>query len=94
MKDELKKLLFNDSEKKPLKLRNGAGRQVYFGQVFSMHYDGCDYCILSPLSAVEGAGADTAFVFRVEGEKLVAERAENIVKKVFSEYYKTLKKSC
>ena len=92
--ENLEKILFSEGEKRPVCLVNDEGKQVYFEQVFALSYGGENYCILKPLSKVEGAKGNTAFVFRLDGEdRLVAERDENTARRIFGEYYRTLKKS-
>ena len=89
--DKICQILFDEEQTMPLLLDNGEGSIVNFKQVFAMKRGGKLYCILKPLSDVEGLDGSSALAFSVDGEGVFrAVKDEELTKNIFAEYYKSL----
>lgn len=87
----LKELLFDKKFTSPIPLVNGQGKEICFGQVYATVIGGTAYCILSPLAAIKGMSAKSAFVFEVTDDNTLRAVPDEKAEKVFSEYYGALK---
>ena len=95
--EKARKLLLGE-ESKPLTLCGDCGEEMNFEQVFAAEREDGLYCILRPLSSVEGLGVHTALVFHsalvfsVDGEGVFrAVTKREVSEEIFAEYYSALK---
>lgn len=88
-------LLLDDTYEKPIFLYDEENNKVAFEKVAIINLDGNLFFLLSPLDYVDGIGSDEAVVFKAiedfEGNNyIVVEDDEEVVVKVFDEYYRLL----
>lgn len=90
-------VLFDPDNREPITLMDENGKQLVFEQIAVVPYDGRIYCVLKPLTKLEGIAEDEAIVFRLEedetGAGLKVEEDEPTALAVFEEYYKLLEAS-
>ncbi len=89
--DLLDQLLDEDGDSE-IRLKNEDGTELVFNQVAVIPRSEALYCILTPVTDIEGVNEDEAIVFRVDekdGEHvLVLEEDEEVAMAVFEEYVK------
>ena len=101
MDDELEKVdlvdvLLDETNTAPIYMYDENGKELKFEQVAVLPYKGEElYCILKPITKIEGIGDDEAIVFKVDfaedGEAILkVETDEQIAIEVFDQYYKLL----
>ncbi len=87
--DLLEKLL-DEKNNEDITLKNEEGKDITFEQVAVIPYGDNLYCVLKPLTEIEGVSDDEAIVFRVDqqdGESVLAiEEDEAVAMQVFEEY--------
>ena len=88
-------VLLDDNNVENITMKTKEGETIEFMQVAVIPIGEDDlYCILKPITEIEGMEEDEAIVFKViedaEGGSLVVEQDEEIANKVFEEYYKLL----
>ena len=99
MDDELEKVdlvdvLLDETNTAPIYMYDENGKELKFEQVAVLPYKGEElYCILKPITKIEGIGDDEAIVFKVDfaedGEAILkVETDEQIAIEVFDQYYK------
>lgn len=90
-------VLFDPNNCDPITLMDEDGKQMVFKQVAVVPYDGSIYCVLKPLTKLDGIADDEAIVFRLEedetGAGLKVEEDEPTVLAVFEAYYELLEAS-
>lgn len=78
-------------------MRSENGMETEFSQVAVIPYNDEIYCILKPVTKIEGIKDDEAIVFKVMGEGessyLSVETDENKALSIFMEYYNLLEES-
>jgi len=88
-------LLLDENNSDNIKLFDDKNNEVEFEQVAIVPIDEKNYAILKPAQKMEGVGDDEALVFTIEEiddeECLVIEESEEIIDKVFDQYYEMLK---
>jgi len=88
-------LLLDENNSDNIKLFDDKNNEVEFEQVAIVPIDEKIYAILKPAQKMEGVGDDEALVFTIEEiddeECLVIEESEEIIDKVFDQYYEMLK---
>lgn len=84
-------VLLDDNNTSPIIMYNDEGEEVQFDQIAVIPLGEELYCILKPITKVEGIGDDEAVVFEVieEGEDafLKVEDNELVAIRVFDAYY-------
>lgn len=101
MDDELEKVdlvevLLDETNTAPIYMYDENGKEIKFEQVAVLPYKGEElYCILKPITKIEGIGDDEAIAFKVDfaedGEAILkVETDEQIAIEVFDQYYKLL----
>ena len=90
-------VLLDPENSDPITLTDDDGNQLVFEQIAVVPYSGNLYCVLKPLTKIDGVGESEAIVFRVEeaefGLGLKVEEDEFTAVSVFEEYYKLLENS-
>ena len=93
MYEEMKRILFDIDEKNSrlITLKNEAGEEVKFLQVYAMVWGNEIYCILSPAVVVKNTKNKSGFVFKLlsTGELKFEDNAE-ISSEIFRNYYADL----
>ena len=88
-------LLLDENNSDNIKLFDDKNNEVEFEQVAIVPIEEKIYAILKPAQKMEGVGDDEALVFTIEEiddeECLVIEENEEIIDKVFDQYYEMLK---
>ena len=74
-------------------LDDGEGNDIYFEQVATIPYNGVTYCMLKPVSELEGIGEEEGIIFYVDETDpndpiLLVEEDENKASLVYNEYLK------
>lgn len=93
VKVDLIDVLLDEKNTAPIYMVDENGRQLKFDQVAVIPYGEDElYCILKPITKIEGVADDEAIVFRVEEDKdgnaiLRVEENEEIAISVFDQYY-------
>lgn len=92
MYEEMKRILFDEKGSRLIALKNEAGEEIKFLQIYTTVLENDIYCILSPTVMVNDIKNKTGFVFRLlnTGE-LVCETNAEISSLVFSKYYSDLR---
>ncbi len=91
-------VLLDRKNSEAIVLTDERGREVYFEQVAVIPREGELYCILKPLTYMQGVADDEAIVFCAEQPKrgapyLRMEDDEHIVLEIFEEYYSLLERA-
>ena len=88
-------LLLDENNTENLKLYDENNKETEFEQVAIIPIDDKIYAILKPVTKITGVNDDEALVFAIEEideeDCLVIVEDEEVVDKVFDEYYKLLK---
>lgn len=88
-------LLLDENNSDNIKLFDDKNNEVEFEQVAIVPIEEKIYAILKPAQKMEGVGDDEALVFTIEEiddeECLVIEENEELIDKVFDQYYEMLK---
>jgi hypothetical protein len=88
-------MLLDEKNVENLKLYNEENQEVEFEQIALVPLEEKTYAILKPAETMEGIGEDEALVFVIDEiddeDCLVIVEDDNIIDKVFEEYYKMLK---
>lgn len=76
-------------------LYSANGEEIEFVEIAGIAHNGNFYAILQPVELVEGMDEDEALVFKVTrkpdgSDNFEIELDDNIIEKVFEEYYKLL----
>ena len=93
VKVDLLDVLLDENNTAPIYMTDASGRRLKFDQIAVIPYgEDSLYCILKPISKIEGVADDEAIVFRVEedddGEAVLnLEENEEIAIAVFDQYY-------
>lgn len=93
VKVDLLDVLLDENNTAPIYMHDETGRQLKFEQVAVIPYKEQDlYCILKPLTKLEGIADDEAIVFKIDedenGEAILrVETNEEIAITVFDQYY-------
>ncbi len=90
-------VLLDKDDRDPIRLADSKGRELLFEQVAIIPHDDKIYCILKPITRIEGVADDEAIVFYVdessaESPVLMVETNELTAIDVFEEYYDLLEK--
>ena len=89
--NEIREILFDEKQTRPILLDNGEGMMLTFQQIFAIERGGKLYCILRPQTDVEELDSRSALAFSVDGEGVFrAVKDKNLSKSIFAEYYKSL----
>lgn len=87
-------ILLDKDNRQPISLTDGNGKNIIFEQVAVIPLRGNLYCVLKPITQIEGISDDEAVVFRADekcGEiVLVVEEDELVAIDVFEKYYDLL----
>ena len=92
-------VLLDEDNKEPIVLMDENGKEIEFEQVAIVPMDDVLYCVLKPITEIEGIGNDEAIVFYVEKDE---EKGENVIKleedeekaiMVFQKYYDLLEEA-
>lgn len=90
-------ILTDPNNKEPIDLMAEDGVRVKFEQVAVVPYNGKLYCILKPLTHIDGIGDNDAMVFYIDvtGEEpiITLEMDEDIAIKIFDKYYELLEEA-
>ncbi len=94
-KIDLLDILLDQDNKEPIQMIGDKGKVLEFEQVAMIPHKKHLYCILKPISEIQGVADDEAIVFRVcvdeEGESVLRlEENEAVAMKVFMKYYDLL----
>lgn len=88
-------MLLDENNTENIKLYNEENQEVEFEQIALVPIENKTYAILKPVAPMEGIAEDEALVFVIDEiddeDCLVIVEDDNIVDKVFEEYYKMLK---
>ena len=88
-------MLLDEKNVEIIKLYNEDNQEVEFEQIALIPLEDKTYAILKPTESMEGIGDDEALVFVIDEiddeDCLVIVEDDNIIDKVFEEYYKMLK---
>lgn len=93
VKVDLLDVLLDENNTAPIYMYDETGRQLKFEQVAVIPYGEEDlYCILKPLTELEGIADDEAIVFKIDedenGEAILrVEADEQIAISIFDQYY-------
>ncbi len=93
VKVDLLDVLLDENNTAPIYMTDNNGRRLQFDQIAVIPYgEDALYCILKPISKIEGINDDEAIVFRVDeddnGEAVLnLEENEEIAIAVFDQYY-------
>ncbi len=93
VKVDLLDVLLDENNTAPLYMTDEKGKQLKFDQVAVIPYgEDLLYCILKPITKIDGIADDEAIVFRVDEDAngnatLVVEEDEKIAISVFDQYY-------
>ena len=99
VKVDLLDVLLDEKNTAPIYMTDENGRQLKFDQVAVIPYGDEDlYCILKPLTKLEGIADDEAIVFKVEEDKegnaiLRVEENEQIAIAIFDQYYNLIEEA-
>lgn len=89
--------LLDENDDSEIRLKNEDGTELVFNQVAVIPQSDALYCILAPVSEIEGVSDDEAIVFRVDEKDgdyvLVLEEDEEVAMQVFEEYVKLWEES-
>ena len=88
-------VLLDEENTEPIRLQGESGTEILFEQVAVIPHDDKLYCVLKPITHIEGIADDEALVFYVEdpeeGEPyLKCETDELKMLEIFEEYYALL----
>ena len=91
MYEEMKRILFDEKGSRLITLKNEAGEEIKFLQVYATVWGNEIYCILSPAVVVSNIKNKSGFVFKLlsTGELKFENNAE-IASRIFSNYYADL----
>ena len=91
MYEEMKRILFDEKGSRLITLKNEAGEEIKFLQVYATVLGNEIYCILSPAVVVNNIRNKSGFVFKLlnTGE-LKFENSAEISSQIFSNYYADL----
>ena len=88
-------MLLDENNTENIKLYNEENQEIEFEQIALVPIENKTYAILRPVVEMEGIAEDEALVFVIDEiddeDCLVIVEDDNIVDKVFEEYYKMLK---
>ena len=88
-------MLLDENNNDNIKLYNEENEEIEFEQIALVPIENKTYAILRPVVEMEGIAEDEALVFVIDEiddeDCLVIVEDDNIVDKVFEEYYKMLK---
>lgn len=85
--------LFDAGERQPITLKNGV-RRMDFEQIFAVENGGEVYCILRPLTCVEGLSVQAALAFSVDKSGVFrAVRERRLSEEIFTQYYRALRRA-
>ena len=88
-------MLLDENNNENIKLYNEENEEIEFEQIALVPIENKTYAILRPVVEMEGIAEDEALVFVIDEiddeDCLVIVEDDNIVDKVFEEYYKMLK---
>lgn len=96
VKVDLLDVLLDETNTAPIFMCDSNGRQLEFEQVAVIPYGDDDlYCILKPITKIEGIGDDEAIVFKVDTDEngeanLKVEANERMDIEIFDRYYTLL----
>lgn len=99
VKVDLLDVLLDENNTAPIYMYDETGRQLKFEQVAVIPYGEEDlYCILKPLSKLDGIADDEAIVFKIDedenGEAILrVEADEQIAISVFDQYYNLIEET-
>lgn len=99
VKVDILDVLLDENNTAPIYMYDETGRQLKFEQVAVIPYGEQDlYCILKPLTQLDGIADDEAIVFKVDedenGEAILrVETNEEIAIAVFDQYYNLVEES-
>lgn len=99
VKVDLLDVLLDENNTAPIYMYDETGRQLKFEQVAVIPYGKEDlYCILKPLTKLDGINDDEAIVFKVDeddnGEAILrVEANEEVAIAVFDQYYNLVEES-
>ena len=90
MYEEMKRILFDEKSPRLIALKNEAGKEIKFLQIYATVLEGEIYCILSPSVIVNGIKNKTGLVFKLldTGELVCAD--PEISSQIFNSYYADL----
>lgn len=87
---DLLETLLDENNDEDIILKNDEGKDLTFQQVAVIPFNDGIYCVLKPVTEIEGISDDEAIVFRVDeidGESvLVVEEDEETAMQVFEQY--------
>ncbi len=88
-------MLLDENNTENIKLYNEENEEIEFEQIALVPIDNKTYAILRPVVEMDGIAEDEALVFVIDEiddeDCLVIVEDDNVVDKVFEEYYKMLK---
>lgn len=90
----VRKILFDADERQPITLKNAENQRVDFEQIFVVESGEEIYCILRPLTGIEGLSSHSALVFSVDKEgvfRVVEEKG--LSEAIFADYYCALQRA-
>lgn len=98
MENDILDILLDEENRDTIVLADAGGRELEFEQVAVIPYSGKIYCVLKPITKIEGIGDDEAVVFRIDeteqGDHLIcAENDEGIAITIFEKYYDLLEEN-
>ena len=89
-----RRILFDADEKQPMTLKNAQGERIDFEQIFAVERGEEIYCILRPLTCVEGLHPHAALVFSVDGKGVFrAVKERRLSNEIFAEYYSAMQRA-
>ncbi len=96
--EDILDILLDEENKDPIRLQDEKGNELVFEQVATIPHRGKLYCVLKPLTRIDGVADDEAIVFRAEEAAdgthyLTVELDELTAIDIFQEYYKLLGES-
>ena len=87
-------ILFDATERQPITLKNDQDARVDFEQIFAIEREGRIFCILRPLTNIEGLSVHAALVFSVDEDGVFrAVREKQLSEEIFAEYYGAIQRA-
>lgn len=94
--EDILDVLLDENNKEPILLGDENGNKILFEQIAIIPHNGKLYCILKPITHVNGISENEAVVFYVEADNdppfLKVEEDELTAIDIFEEYYNLLEK--
>lgn len=88
-----RKILFDAAERQPLTLKNAQEKEIEFEQIFAVESGEKIYCILRPLTGIEGLSVHAALVFSVDENGVFrVVRDKRLSEEIFAKYYSALQR--